>query len=147
MRQLSRLTAILFMVIFLTGCDKDDSPSASSSMVKDPNTAPKASVDRFSSAAGVLFVRDNSNGLPAANAPINMDIVPFIAQGFGPNGGIVRYYNFDVQSTTPAPIYVLFKQGESTPVAGQLNIIDVLPGETGYNDFWQVHQVTVPATY
>ena len=147
MRQLSRFTTLLFIVILLTGCSKDDSPSAAAPTPKDPNTAPKVSVDRFSSTAGHLFVRDNSNGLPATNAPINMDVAPFITQGFGPNGNVVLYYNFDVQSTTPAPIYVLFKEGESAPVAGQLNIIDVLPGETGYNDFWQVNKVTVPASY
>src|SRR5207253_2667213 len=31
------------------------------------------------------------------------------------------------------------------PLAGQLDIVDVLPGETGYSDFWRVTQVTVPA--
>lgn len=49
--------------------------------------------------------------------------------------------------TTPAPIFVLFREGEDTPVAGQLNIIDVIPGDDGYNDFWQVVKVTVPADY
>ena len=57
------------------------------------------------------------------------------------------YYNFDVQSTTPAPIYVLFRKGESSPVPGQLNIVDVIPGDSGYNDFWRVNKVTVPADY
>jgi hypothetical protein len=42
---------------------------------------------------------------------------------------------------------VLFRQGETTPVQGQLNIVDVTPGETGYNDFWQVVRVTVPQGY
>ncbi|HJZ39594.1 MAG TPA: hypothetical protein VJ203_04455 [Bacteroidales bacterium] len=57
------------------------------------------------------------------------------------------YYNFDVLGTTPAPIYALFKSGASQPVAGQLNIIDVIPGDPGYNDFWLVYKVTVPADY
>src|SRR5213075_1587084 len=56
-------------------------------------------------------------------------------------------YNFDVQPTAPAPIYVLFRAGETAPVAGQLNIVDVVPGVPGYNDFWQVQKVTVPAGY
>ncbi|MBD3289014.1 T9SS type A sorting domain-containing protein, partial [candidate division KSB1 bacterium] len=56
-------------------------------------------------------------------------------------------YNFDVQPTVPAPIYVLFREGEDAPVAGQMNIIDVVPGDEGYNDFWHVHKVTVPADY
>src|SRR5262249_39952826 len=30
---------------------------------------------------------------------------------------------------------------------GQLNIVDVLPGDAGYNDFWAVSKVTVPADY
>jgi hypothetical protein len=59
----------------------------------------------------------------------------------------VTYYNFDVQSMTPAPIYVLFRTGDSSPVEGQLNIVDVIPGDNGYNDFWQVTKVTVPANY
>ena len=32
-------------------------------------------------------------------------------------------------------------------MSGQLNVIDVLPGDQGYNDFWQVMKVTVPAGY
>lgn len=113
----------------------------------DPDTAPKVSVDRFSSAAGNLFVRDESNGLPSANEPIKFDEGPFITKGLGPNGELVSYYNFDVMPLEPAPIYVLFKEGESAPVEGQLNIIDVIPGDTGYNDFWEVQKVTVPQDY
>ena len=47
----------------------------------------------------------------------------------------------------PAPIYVRFREGESTPVSGQLNIVGVIPGDPGYTDFWQVMKVTVPADY
>jgi beta-glucanase (GH16 family) len=113
----------------------------------DPDTAQKASIDRFSMEAGHLFVRDGSNGLPGPNEPIDFDQAPFITKGLGPRGEHISYYNFDVQSTTPAPIYVLFKEGESSPVSGQLNIVNVIPGDTGYNDFWQVVKVTVPANY
>jgi hypothetical protein len=113
----------------------------------DPATAERVAVDRFSAEAGMLFVRDGSNGLPAANAPIDFDQAPFITTGLGPSGQVVQYYNFDVQPTRPAPIFVLFREGESTPVEGQLNIIDVIPGDEGYNDFWHVHKVTVPADY
>ncbi|MCB0840222.1 MAG: T9SS type A sorting domain-containing protein, partial [Bacteroidetes bacterium] len=115
--------------------------------ILDPMTASVTPVDRFSSDAGTLMVRDSANGLPAANAPIDYDMAPFITTGFGPMGEIVEYYNFDVQPLTPAPIYVLFKNGESTPVSGQLNIIDVKPGDMDYNDFWLVNKVTVPASY
>ena len=59
----------------------------------------------------------------------------------------MRYYNFDVQTTMPAPVYVLYRQGEDKPVADQLDIIDTVPGDTGYNDFRQVWKVTVPKDY
>ncbi len=71
-------------------------------------------------------------------------IPAFNTHGLGPNGEKTIYYNFDVLSTTPAPIYVLFRMGETTPVSGQLNIVNVIPGDAGYNDFWLVTKVTVP---
>lgn len=113
----------------------------------DPDTAMKASVDRFSMEAGTLFVRDSANGLPGPNEPINFDEGPFITLGLGPQGEFISYYNFDVQPTEPAPIYVLFREGETSPVEDQLNIVDVIPGDDGYNDFWRVHTVTVPSNY
>jgi len=113
----------------------------------DPATAPRASIDRFSMEAGTLQVRDESNGLPGPNEPVDFDQGPFITQGLGPNGEIVKYYNFDVQPTTAAPIYALFKEGEDAPVEGQLNIVGVIPGDPGYNDFWHVNKVTVPDDY
>jgi hypothetical protein len=132
------------MITYLESCSSDSNDPVK---VHDIATAEKVSVDRFSASAGHLMVRDAMNGLPAANAAINFDQGPFITKGKGPSGQNVEYYNFDVQSTDPAPIYVLFREGESSPVDGQLNIIDVLPGEAGYNDFWLVEKVTVPANY
>lgn len=114
---------------------------------RNPDTAPRASIDRFSPEAGTLQVRTAANGLPGPNEPIDFDDGPFITRGLGPDGRSVTYYNFDVQSTTPAPIYVLFREGESTPVDGQLNVVDAIPGDEGYNDFWQVVKVTVPRDY
>jgi hypothetical protein len=116
-----------------------------SSSPTDPDTADKAPVDRFSDAAGHLQVRSASPMLPGPNEAVNFDQGPFITQGFGPKGEVIKYYNFDVQPTMPAPIYALMKGGK--PVAGQLNIVDVLPGDAGYSDFWQVVAVTVPDTY
>ena len=110
-----------------------------------PNTV---SIDRFSEKAGHLFVRDSVNGLPGLNEPIDFDQGPFVTKGLGPNGEYVSYYNFDVQPTEPAPIYVLVKAGESpVPLIGQKNIIDVVPGDSRYNDFWEVQLVTVPPGY
>jgi Secretion system C-terminal sorting domain len=121
--------------------------SVSNATVFDPDTTMHASIDRFSMAAGHLFVRDSSNGLPGPNMPVNFDMEPFRSMGLGPNGEFSTYYNFDVQSTTPAPIFVLFREGESSPVQGQSNIVGVIPGDVGYNDFWLVNKVTVPADY
>jgi hypothetical protein len=137
-------TLAVILTAGLGSCDDDDDGGVK---IYDINSAEKVSVDRFSPAAGHLMVRDAGNGLPAANAAVNFDQAPFITKGKGPAGQNVEYYNFDVQPVDPAPIYVLFKEGSDTPVPNQLNIIDVLPGETGYNDFWLVNKVTVPASY
>jgi hypothetical protein len=110
-------------------------------------TAPKASIDRFSAAAGHLQVRSAANHLPGANQPINFDQGPFVTHGFGPHGEHVTYYNLDVQPLTPAPWYVLVRQGESTPVKDQMPIVDALPGDSGYSDFHVVIDVTVPTNY
>src|SRR5262249_5530024 len=100
----------------------------------DPDKAPVASVDRFSDKAAHLQLRTPDNHLPGPNQPVDFDSGPFITQGLAPKTGKpVRYYNFDVQTTTPAPVYVLYREGEDKPVAGQLDIIDTLPGEKGYN--------------
>jgi hypothetical protein len=117
-------------------------------MPLNPDTAPVVAVDRFSDTFAHLFARSKNSSLPAANAPINFDSgAPFITHGLQPDGAKVTYYNFDVLPTTPAPIYVLFEQGASMPVTGQLNVIGVIPGDPGYNDFWRVTKVTVPQGY
>ena len=52
---------------------------------------------------------------PGPNEPVDFDREPFITQGLSPSTGKpVRYYNFDVQSTTPAPVYVLYREGEKS---------------------------------
>ena len=137
-------TLAVFSIAGLGSCDDDDDDGVK---IHDINSAEKVSVDRFSATAGHLMIRDANNGLPAANVAVNFDQAPFITKGKGPTGENVEYYNFDVQPVDPAPIYVLFKEGSDTPVPNQLNIIDVLPGETGYNDFWLVTKVTVPSSY
>jgi hypothetical protein len=148
MYDLFRRTVTIPVVALLLGaCGSDSSPTAVPETPLDPVNAPRVAVDRFSSTAGMLFVRGAANGLPAANAPIDMDTGPFITTGFGPGGEHIKYYNFDVQPTAPAPIYVLIRQGETSPVPNQLNIVDLIPGQQGYNDFWRVMKVTVPASY
>ncbi|MFB6222599.1 MAG: hypothetical protein ABEH86_02855 [Haloarcula sp.] len=111
----------------------------------DPSGAPRASIDRFSDSAGMLHRRSQNDSLPGADEPIDFDSL-FLTQGYGPDGDVIEYYDFDVMSTQPAPIYALFREN-GDPVENQLNIVDVVPGDEGYNDFWQVNMVTVPDDY
>ena len=110
----------------------------------DPRTAERAPIDRFSAAAGRLWVRTATNGLPEANVPIDYD-ARFVIHGLGPDGRRVMHYDFDVKPRGPAPIYVLARQGR--PVRDQLNVVTVIPGDPGYNDLWQVVTVEVPEDY
>lgn len=135
----------LLAVTALAACNDDDGMMPE--MPLDPNTAPRATIDRFSDDAATLFKRSAVASLPAAGAAIDFDQEPFISHGLGPAGQPVHYYNFDVMPTAPAPIFVLFREGESMPVSGQLNLVSVIPGDPGYSDFWQVNKVTVPADY
>lgn len=141
------LSSLLFSAMLLSCSKSNDDEMTTVITGKDINTATKASVDRFSATAGHLMVRTSTNGLPAANAAINFDNQPFITTGLDRTGAVVKYYNFDVQSTTPDDIYVFFKSGATTPVTGQNNIIPTIPGDMGYNDFWVVNKVTVPDNY
>ncbi len=142
----TKLFALILVIAgFTSACTKDE---VMSPMPLNPDTAGDVSVDRFGSTFAHLFQRNASNGFPAANQSVDFDAIPaFSTMGFGPNGEKSIYYNFDVLSTTPAPIYVFFRKGETMPVQGQLNVINVVPGDVGYNDFWLVQKVTVPADY
>ncbi len=139
----ARLAVWAFGVLTTTGLTLLPAHAA----VLDPDHAPVAAVDRFSKDAGHLQVRMAGNGIPGPNEPVDFDTGPFVTQGLSPQGTPVRYYNFDVQSTTPAPVYVFYRAGQQQPVDGQLVVIDTLPGQAGYNDFRQVWRVTVPADY
>jgi len=134
---------VFSIAVILTACSNDNEVKP---IAKDPDKAEIVVIDRFSDAA-VLMKRSADSNMPAANAPINFDEAPFKTQSLGPDGQVVRYYNFDVQTLLPAPIYVLVKGANNTPVEGQLNIIDVIPGEEKYSDFWQIYFVTVPDNY
>jgi hypothetical protein len=136
------------LCLLTISCNSDDTVATSAAPIsKDINTAIKVSVDRFSATAGHLFVRTATNGLPVVNAPINFDNAPFITMGYDRTGAVEKYYNFDVQPTAPVDIYVFFKNGATTPVPGQNNVIPSIPGDAGYNDFWVVNKVTVPDNY
>jgi hypothetical protein len=142
----------LFLALALGGCGSSSGSTPSSAgggsgTAKDPATAQVVSIDRFSDAFAHLFKRSTNSALPAANAAVDFDQGPFVTQGLGPSGETIRYYNFDVLPTAPAPIYVFFREGSTTELTEQLHVVDVIPGEPGYNDFWRVIKVTVPASY
>lgn len=71
----------------------------------------------------------------------------------------VIYYDFGANThasangleVITAPIYVLVtgfdESGNPQVVDGQRNIIDVVPGDEGYSDLWEVTFVTVPTDY
>ena len=139
--------AVSFITLTVAAACSSDGGTGPRDVPRDPTTAPRVAVDRFTTTAGNLFVRTAGSTLPGPNQPIDMDTGPFITLGLGPNGERIKYYNFDVQPVGPAPIFVLVRQGETVPVPDQLNIVDVIPGQAGYNDFWQVMKVTVPSTY
>ncbi len=141
LRKISLITGLIIASFF--SCNKEENTDKP----KDPDKAEVVSVDRFSDAAGTLMKRSADASLPGVNEPVDFDNPPLITQSFGPGGEIVEYYNFDVQPVIPAPIYVLVRSGDYTPVSGQLNIIDVIPGDIGYNDFWLMVMVTVPGNY
>ena len=133
------ITAVWFAV--------SSGPARAEFQPKDPDQAPIAKVDRFSDAAGKLLVRSADKRLPGPNQPIDFDTPPFNVLGFSPAGEPTLYYHLDVQSTTPAPVYILYREDEDNPVQDQLDIIDTLPGEKGYNDFRQVWKVWVSKDY
>lgn len=142
---MKQIIPVMFATLLFAACKKDNvNPVV---IGKDITTAEKVSVDRFTSTFAHLMVRTATNGLPAANAPINFDVAPFITKGFSPTGDVTAYYNFDVHPTKPDDIYVFFKAGTTTPVAGQNNVIPTVPGDADYNDFWVVNKVTVPDNY
>jgi hypothetical protein len=140
-----RSFAPLVSLAFCFACGGSDDATGLPPLL--PENAPDAVIDRFAPGVGTLQARSDANGLPEPGEAVDFDQPPFITHGLGPDGQSVAYYNFDVQPTTPAPIYALFREGESTPVPGQLNLVDAIPGTPGYNDFWQIQRVRVPASY
>lgn len=64
------------------------------------------------------------------------------------DGDMVQYWDFGPNPPVAIPILVFFEADDpATMVSGQNNIIDSIPGQPGYNDFWRVHKVLVPSDY
>src|SRR5215813_842347 len=93
----------------------------------DPDRAPIAAVDRYSDSAGTLLRRSADTRLPGPNEPIDFDRPPLTNLGFSPTGEPTLYYRLDVQSTTPAPVYILYFFCKDEPFPGHLTIFLPLP--------------------
>lgn len=60
----------------------------------------------------------------------------------------VSYLDYGLQPNVAVPILAFFQAASpGTSVAGQRNVIDTIPGQPGYSDFWLVYKVLVPSTY
>jgi hypothetical protein len=127
----------LIAALSSAGCG-DDGPTG-----LDPDDAPVVAVDRFGS-FGQIHSRDSDPSLPGPGEPV--DFAAMTTRGLGPDGQKVQYYNFDVQSRVPMVAYQLVLPS-GVPVAGQLPIIDAVPGDDGYTDFWRIDRVTVSTDY
>jgi len=105
-----------------------------------PDYVPMASIDRFGSAA-VFYRRTDNPNLPDPDEPIDFDRL-FLLQGLGPNQEQIEFYNFDVNSKTPAEIYfIVDRRGDR--VVGQPPIFEEIPGDPGYNDLRRVIEVKI----
>jgi hypothetical protein len=96
-------------------------------------------IDRFSDTAGHLMKRSANPNLPGPDQPIDLSRAPFSTQGLAPDGSVVRYYNFDAQRDRPATLWRLIQHGRAIG-----DVVDALPGDATYNDFWRVVLVDVP---
>jgi hypothetical protein len=141
-----RAGALAFaLAITLLGCGSDDGGDEPEPL--DPDTAPTPVIDRFSGEGAILLDRAEMPALPAAGAPIDFDRAPFLIRGLGPGGERVAYYHLDAHQATPINIYLLHVEGQAEPVPDQLPIVDYIPGDHGYSDFWRVVRVDVPTDY
>ena len=166
------LTAPIY--VFVSGFTSDGSPNAVSGQHNVVDTIPgdsgysdlwKVNFVNVSSdyqADSVRSVDDiNQMGyiITESSTLVNCPIVPAgstfetgisLVQGWYKNQKVF-YPDFGSNPDYPAPIYVLITgfdgQGNPQTVAGQKNIIDVIPGDEGYSDFWRVTFVTVPQDY
>lgn len=87
---------------------------------------------------------------PSAPAPVDgltrANTIPRV-DGWYRNAS-VSYLDYGPQPNVAVPILVFFQASSpSTPVAGQRNIIDTIPGQPGYSDFWRVYKVLAPSGY
>ena len=97
--------------------------------------------------AGYVLGRPAPTSMPGAvNNLARPSTIPRVDGWF--RNASVSYLDFGPQANVALPILVFFQASSpSSPVAGQRNIIDTIPGQPGYNDFWRVFKVLAPSGY
>jgi len=125
--------------------------------MEPPSAPPKARPNMvFAVIAIVLLVAGLVVGYyvprpaPAALGPVDglprPDVIPRV-DGWN-RGQAVSYLDYGPQPNVAEPILVFFQAASpDIPVAGQRNVIDTIPGQPGYSDFWRVYKVLVPPGY
>lgn len=104
----------------------------------------------LAASGSLAFAQDNVFSQPATNYELvqgwYQDHETFYYE-FGANTSLTE----DGSGVVTAPIYVLVTgfdaEGNPQTVEDQLNIVDVIPGDEGYSDLWEVTFVTVPEDY
>src|SRR5712691_8942033 len=96
--------------------------------------------------AGYLLGRPMPATTPGPVSGLPRTTIPRVDGWF--RNASVSYLDYGPQSNVAVPILAFFQAASpSTPVAGQRNIIDTIPGQPGYNDFWRVYKVLAPSSY
>src|SRR5437667_3892639 len=96
--------------------------------------------------AGYLLGRPVPAAIPGPVSGLLRTMIPRVDGWF--RNASVSYLDYGPQSNVAVPILAFFEAASpSTPVAGQRNIIDTIPGQPGYNDFWRVYTVLAPNGY
>src|SRR5213592_1175402 len=95
--------------------------------------------------AGYLLGRPVPAPIPGPVSGLLRTMVPRVDGWF--RNASVSYLDFGPQSNVAVPILAFFQASSpSTPVAGQRNIIDTIPSQPGYSDFWRVYKVLATNT-
>lgn len=64
------------------------------------------------------------------------------------DGDTIQYWDFGQNPPIAIPILAFFQaDNPDAMISGQNNIIDSIPGQPGYSDFWRVYKVLAPSDY
>lgn len=152
MRALARVAIVASLLAVARGVPAQEVAPTTGQVVRAPSPgteksygldAPLLEVDRFSDKAATLLRRSADPSLPGPNQPIDLDRAPFLASLVGPEGQRVPCYDLDLRPARPARYYVFYDRMGNYQL-GQFPVVDVAPGDPGYNDLWDIWKVFVP---